>query len=352
MTPDGKTAYVTNQSTVTPIDTATNTAGAPISVGTGTNPFGLTVSPDGKTLYVEISNAGGGVATINTATNTTGPLISLSGGQFPGICSNGNALLASGLTFVAHSSGALACSLASGPTASPGPVFTGGTMQFAGAGIASALPISLQATGGAFDTNGNNAVLSGNISGSGSLTKIGIGTLTLSGSSTYGGATFVDVGTLQAGAVNAFSPLSAFRVTAGAFLDLNSFNQAIGSLAGTGNVTLAAATLTTGNDGTSTAFLGSISGSGKLIKIGGGTFTLAGTSAYTGATAVNAGILQINGSIATSSLTSVNNGGTLIGSGTVGEARINSGGTFAPGSGSPVTAMTVAGNLAFQPGAL
>ncbi len=352
VTPDGKTAYVTNQSTVTPIDTATNTAGTPISVGVGTSPFGLTVSPDGKTLYVEVANGGGSVATINTATNTAGSSIVTSGGQFPGICSNGNALLASGLTFVARTSGALACTLASGPTGAPGPVFTGGTMQFAGAGIASALPISLQGAGGTFDTNGNNAVLSGMISGSGSLTKIGIGTLTLSGSSTYTGGTFVNAGTLQAGAVNALSPLSAFKVAAGAFLDLNSFNQTIGSLAGAGNVTLGAATLTTGNDGTSTTFSGAILGSGGLIKTGGGTFTLAGTSAYTGATAVNAGTLQINGSIATSSLTSVNNGGTLIGTGTVGPTLINSGGTFAPGSGSPGTAMTVAGNLAFQSGAL
>jgi autotransporter-associated beta strand protein len=225
-------------------------------------------------------------------------------------------------------------------------------MQFAGAGIASALPISLQAAGGTFDTNGNNAVLSGTISGPGSLTKIGIGTLTLSGSGSYGGGTFVNVGTLQAGAANAFSPSSAFRVAAGAFLDLDGFSQTVGSLAGSGNVTLAAATLTTGNDGASTSFLGAISGSGGLIKIGGGTFTLAGASAYTGATAVNAGILQIDGSIATSSLTSVNNGGTLTGSGTVGATRINSGGTFAPGSASPGSAMTVAGNLAFQSGAL
>ena len=197
--PDGKTAYVTNQSTVTPIDTATNTAGTPISVGAGTSPFGLTVSPTENALC-EVANGGGSVATINTATNTAGSSIVTSGGQFPGICSNGNALLASGLIFVARTSGALACTLASGPTGAPGPVFTGGTMQFAGAGIASALPISLQGAGGTFDTNGNNAVLSGMISGSGSLTKIGIGTLTLSGSNTYTGGTFVNAGTLQAGA--------------------------------------------------------------------------------------------------------------------------------------------------------
>jgi len=46
----------------------------------------------------------------------------------------------------------------------------------------------------------------------------------------------------------------------------------------------------------------------------------------------------------------VNNGGTLAGTGTVGPTTINSGGTFAPGN-SPGT-MTVAGNLAFQSGAI
>jgi YVTN family beta-propeller protein/autotransporter-associated beta strand protein len=355
VTPDGKTAYVTNQSTVTPINTATNAAGTPISFGPGTFPFGLTVSPDGKTLYVELSNGGSSVGTIGTATNTIGAPLAVTGGQFPGMCSNGNALLASGLTFVARSSGALGCTLASGPTGSPGPVFTGGTLQFAGAGIASALPISLQAAGGTFDTNGNNAVLSGDISGPGSFTKIGSGTLTLSGSSAYTGGTFVNVGTLQAGAANVFSPSSAFRVTAGAFLDLNNFNQTIGSLAGAGTVTLGGATLTTGNDGTSTAFSGAISGAGGLTKIGAGTFTLTGTSSYGGATNINAGTLEVDGSIANSSSVTVNSGGTLSGTGIVDPATttIMNGGTLAPGNASsPTGTLSITGNLAFQSGAL
>ena len=53
VTPDGKTAYVTNSgsASVTPIDTATNTPGAAIPVGV-LAPDGVAVTPDGKTVYV------------------------------------------------------------------------------------------------------------------------------------------------------------------------------------------------------------------------------------------------------------------------------------------------------------
>src|SRR5216683_973206 len=311
VSPDGTRAYVTNPgvNTVSVIDTATNTV-VNLS-GSGFNsPVGVVFSPDGTRAYVT-NQIGGTVSVIDTATNTV--LGTIPAGNAPnllGICSNGNALLASGLTFKANTSGALACTLASGASGASGPVFTGGTLQIAGANIASALPITLQSQGGTIDTNGINATLSGTISGPGSLTKIGLGILTLSGSSSYAGATNVNAGTLQAGAVNALSPFSAFTVTSGATLALNNFNQSIGSLAGAGSVTLGAATLTSGNDNTSTTFSGVISGAGGLTKIGSGALMLSGISSYSGATAVNAGTLIVNGSIASSAVT-VNSGATL-----------------------------------------
>src|SRR5215475_3557332 len=93
-----------------------------------------------------------------------------------------------------------------------------------------------------------------------------------------------------------------------------SLNQTIGSLTGSGNVTLGVGTLTTGNDNTNTAFSGVISGAGGLTKIGNGTFSLTGINTYTGPTTVNGGTLAVNGSIAGSVF--VNNGGTLGGNGT------------------------------------
>ena len=171
--------------------------------------------------------------------------------------------------------------------------------------------------------------------------QLGPGTTVLAGPNTYTGATNVNAGTLRAGAANAFSPFSAFSVASGATLDFNSFNQTIGSLAGAGNVTLGTATLTTGNDNTSTTFSGAISGTGGLTKSGAGTLLLTGISSYTGATTVNAGTLSVNGSIANSAVT-VNAGGMIGGIGTIGNTTIN-GGTLSPGNS--IGTLTVQGNL-------
>ena len=167
----------------------------------------------------------------------------------------------------------------------------GGTLQFLGP-TTSTRAVTLNAGGGTFSTLSTNVTLGGSISGPGSLTKTGAGIVTLSGVSSYLGTTTVDQGTLQAGAINAFAPTSAFTIKSTAVLDLNSFDQTVGSIAGAGNVTLGSATLTTGGDGTSTALSGAISGTGGLTKEGIGTFTLSGANAYAGATTVNAGTLQ------------------------------------------------------------
>jgi len=114
------------------------------------------------------------------------------------------------------------------------------------------------------------------------------------------------------------------------------------SSTGTVNFALGSSSFTYGN---------TISGV-DAVNINSGTVNFTGTNSYTGGTNVNGGLLDVSGSIATSKQTNVNNGGTLAGNGTVGKIQVNSGGTFAPGTpGSPGTAMTVSGNLAFQSGA-
>jgi autotransporter-associated beta strand protein len=182
--------------------------------------------------------------------------------------------------------------------------FGGGTLQFL-SGFTSNRAVTLNTGGGTVDTNGNSATLGGSISGSGPFTKTGIGTLTLSGASSYSGATAVNAGTLQAGAVNTFAPGSAFMVASGATLNLASFNQTIGSLAGAGSVALGSATLTSGTDNTSTTFAGTISGTGGLTKVGNGTLTLSGANTYSGGTTLAAGTLRLenNQALGTGALT-------------------------------------------------
>ena len=99
-------------------------------------------------------------------------------------------------------------------------------------------------------------------------------------------------------------------------------------------------------------YSGIISDTGRVQQNGSGTLTLSGINTYTGTTNVNAGTLAVNGSIASSNLTTVNAGATLTGTGSVGSTVIASGGTFIPGNGTPGSSLTVAGNLAFQSGAL
>jgi len=201
-------------------------------------------------------------------------------------------------------------------------------------------------TSNTIDTQAFSLTLSGAISGAGGLTKLGAGILTLSGANAYAGATLVNAGTLRAGAVGAFAPASAFTIASGATLDLNSFNQTICSLAGAGAVTLGAATLTTGGDGTSTTFSGGITGAGGLIKTGAGALTLSGVSTYGGGTTISGGILDVNGSLVSS--VTVNAGGTLMGDGAIGGMTINSGGVVA--SGNSIGTLTVNGNVSFAVG--
>ncbi|WP_192871723.1 beta strand repeat-containing protein, partial [Variovorax sp. JS1663] len=177
--------------------------------------------------------------------------------------------------------------------ASSGLTLDGGTLRNT-AGFMFTRAITVGSAGGGFQTDVDQ-ISTGAISGEGGVTKTGTGTLTLWGDNTYTGATTVNAGTLRAGRfANAFGKGSAVTVNSGATLDLDSRSQTIGSLAGSGNVSLGTGTLTSGENNTSTTFSGRFSGfGGGLNKIGTGTLTLSGdNSAYTGLTTVTAGTLQ------------------------------------------------------------
>ena len=259
--------------------------------------------------------------------------------------------------------GTIAVNADTGLGAQNGPLtFNGGTLQFDSSFDLSPLrAITLNAAnngfagGGTFDTNGNTSTISQGIQGAGGLTKAGAGTLTLSGPNTYTGATTVAAGTLAAGAVGTLPGMTAVTVVAPGTLDLAGFNQSIGSLAGAGAVTLGSATLTTGNDNTSTTFSGAMSGTGALDKVGTGTFILAGDNPYTGGTTVSGGALAVgdfahpSAALSGGGAIAVDAGATLGGYGSV-IGDVTNSGVIAPGSaipgfsGSPMGAFTINGN--------
>ena len=234
--------------------------------------------------------------------------------------------------------------------------FNGGTLQITGTSFHStARTINWGAGGGGVDIadSANTFTVSQSLGGAGGLTKLGAGTLVLSGTNTYGGGTTIAAGTLQIGnggttgwivgnvvndSVLAFNRSDTITFAgeisgSGAVQKLGS-NTAIltGNNSYTGTTTIAAGTLQIGNGGTTGSLAGNvvndgvltinrsdavtlpgdISGSGSLRQVGSGTTILTGSNSYTGGTTIAAGTLQIgNGGTTGSIVGDVANDGVL-----------------------------------------
>ena len=135
-----------------------------------------------------------------------------------------------------------------------------------------------------------DAILSGVLSGSGSLVKSGAGALTLSGNNTYSGSTTISAGTLEIG--------STGRLGGGSYSQ-NITNNGSFIYSGANQQTLS----------------GIVSGSGSLTQNASSTLILSGANTYTGTTTINAGTLQIGTGSTTGSISSssaITNNGTLV----------------------------------------
>ena len=209
----------------------------------------------------------GGANTWSGATSITGGTLQLGGSER--IANNSAVTLSAGTTLAL-----------SGFNESVGSLAGSGTVSLGAGTLTTGL-------------NGTSTTYSGVLAGTGAVTKLGAGTFTLSGVNTFTGALNVQAGTLGFGSANRLTGGNAVTLSPGASLLLNNNSQTLGSLSGTGNVTLGSGTLTTGTNGGSTAYGGVISGTGGLAKSGTGVLTLTGANTYTGATTVNAGTLQL-----------------------------------------------------------
>lgn len=168
----------------------------------------------------------------------------------------------------------------------------------------------------------DDGVFSGEITGSGGLTKVSAGTLTLSGANTYTGSTSVEAGILdltgsivgQTVGVSSGATLNDVNAgladntiaTVDGLLNLSA-DETIQSLSGSGAVELNNNTLTLDQGD----FSGVVSGTGGLTKVSSETLTLSGANTYTGATQIDAGILDLKGSLESPNVT-VDAGSTLL----------------------------------------
>ncbi len=158
-------------------------------------------------------------------------------------------------------------------------------------------------------------VHSGVLSGSGLFRKAGGGTMTFSGNLTHTGGMEIQAGalvlsgsnnsmsgtilvldgaTLRAGLNDSLGVATIVDVATGGSFVLED-DEEFGGLTGGGSVDTAGFRLAPGEDNTTRVFLGVISGSGSVDKLGTGTWTLTGDQAYTGATTVSAGTLRLTG---------------------------------------------------------
>ena len=166
------------------------------------------------------------------------------------------------------------------------------------------------------------------------------------------GLTVINSGIVSAGRSLAGSPADAITFTGGTnILELRAGSTIVGNVVAFST----ADTLKLGGPSDASFDVSQIGnqylGFGLFQKTGSSTWTLTGANGTSGPWTIDGGTLQVNAAMASSNVT-VNSGGTLAGIGTVGSVNVGGGGTLASGSvGSPGT-LTVAGSLAFQPGAI
>lgn len=225
----------------------TNTAAVALS-GTGPRTLTLTGSNTATNTLAAVLGDGGGSSSLVKS----GPgrwALTANNSYTGGTILNAGTLQVSADTHLGNAAGAL--------------TFNGGTLQNTAA-FGSARGVTLTGSG-TFQTDAD-LILSGVISGGGTMTKTGAATLTLTADDTYTGSTTIAAGILRLGDGGTSGGIAG-DIIDNAILIFNRSDA-----------------LSLGGD---------ISGTGSVSQIGTGTTTLTGTNSYTGGTTISAGALQL-----------------------------------------------------------
>ena len=146
---------------------------------------------------------------------------------------------------------------------------------------------AINAAGGRIDTNGFATTISGQLSGAGTFTKSGEGTLVLSAENSHAGGTTVTGGTLEVSSNGNLGAASgALTLDGGALGNTASFDLARPVVLGPSG-----GTIRTGED---LLISDTISGSGALSKAGDDALVLTGANSYSGGTVVSGGSVVVS----------------------------------------------------------
>ncbi len=241
-------------------------------------------------------------------------------------------------------------------------IISAGTLQIGNGGTSGSVAGNIVDNAALVFNRSDSPTFSGAISGTGTLTKLGAGTLTLSGNNTYTGSTAINSGTVQfaqesslkntnwtaakftvaSGATAAFNVGGTGEFTSNDFITFAALGSATGGFQSGSTLALDTSNAA-GGTFTHASAIANPNGGANLLglaKLGTGTLILTGASTYTGGTTVKAGTLQIgaggtagsiagnvvnNAELAFSRSDAVSFGGVISGSGNL---TLQGGGNF------------------------
>ena len=247
--------------------------------GTGTlNQIGTgTLTLTGANIYTGVTTISAGTLQIGNG-GTIGSIVGNVTDNSNLVFSRSNALTYAGVVSGAGTlsqSGTGTLTLTGANSYTGGTTINGGTLQVGNAGIIGSIVGDVTDNGDLAFKRTDSVIFPGIVSGTGSLSQIGAGTLTLTVTDTYSGGTTISAGTLQIG-------------------NAGTTGSIVGNVTDNGNLAF--------NRTDNVTFLGIVSGTGTLKQIGTGTLTLTGANIYTGVTTISAGTLQIGNGATTGSI--------------------------------------------------